>query len=310
MIGRGGILLIDKPAGMTSHDVVREVRRILGIRRVGHAGTLDPMATGLLVVGVGLGTRLIQFLMAEDKTYLARVRLGTATDTQDAEGRVVEEKDWRQVGEAAIRSQVRNMVGGQEQRPPMYSALKVNGVPLYRLARKGVEVERRARSISVSRAEITGLDLPDVDLVIECSKGTYVRTLAHDLGSNLGCGAHLAGLRRIRSGSFSVEESVTLEALKRAVGAREEIPAFLGLREALRGTTQLEVERDAARRLEDGIPPDLAAVSGNIPCRDGATVALVNRGRLLAVARFRTSRPQENRGDFELLRVFPQSRAA
>jgi len=310
MIGWDGILLIDKPEGLTSHDVVQAVRKIFQVRRVGHAGTLDPMATGLLVVGVGLGTRLIQFLMAEDKSYRARIRLGAITDSQDAMGIVLEERDWAGVTESAVRDQVKEMAGDQAQCPPMYSALKVKGVPLYRLARQGVEVERKTRNIHVSRAQIVGIDLPLVDMVIECSKGTYVRTLAHDLGLRLGCGAHLAGLRRIRSGSFRIDESITLEELKRSVDCGAKIKSFLGLREALRETPQLEVETTAARRLEDGVPPELFSVSGKIPCREGEMVALVNNGRLLAVARFRPTRTLENRGDFELLRVFPHCRAA
>jgi len=305
-----GVVLIDKPEGITSHDVVRDVRKILNVRRVGHAGTLDPMATGLLVVGIGQGTRLIQFLMAGNKTYRARIRLGAVTDTQDAMGTILEEKDWNSVNEAAVMKEVQKMVGVQDQLPPMFSALKTGGTPLYRLARQGLDVEREARIIHVLKADLLGIQLPYVDLVIECSKGTYIRTLAHDFGMRLGCGAHLAGLRRVASGSFRVEESITLEELKASVMEKREIKSFLGLRDALRETPQLEVETDAARRLEDGVPPTLPAISGEFPPREGDTVALVSDGRLLAVARYQPTRSVENRGDFELLRVFPQNRAA
>lgn len=298
-----GILIVDKPAGMTSNDVVRRVRRLLGTRRVGHCGTLDPMATGILPVAVGEGTRLVQFLMDGDKSYRATLRLGETTDTQDAEGTVLECRDWHAVDEPAVRLAAAAFVGPLQQIPPMYSALKRDGVPLYRLARQGVEVERAPRSVSINRLEVLGVELPLVTIEVDCSKGTYIRTLAHDLGSALGVGAHLVALRRTRHGRFDEMSAVTLEQLEQLLAAGER-PPLLGPRTVLASLPQLELSAEAARRLCNGIPPVTDETSNDTVCGD--LVLLLHAGRLLAIARFAPQRSLESRGDFELLTVFPQ----
>lgn len=211
--GPGGVLLVDKPQGCTSHDVVDSVRRLFGTRRVGHAGTLDPMATGLLIVLVGAATKASDALMAQDKEYLGEATLGTVTDTQDAEGRAVETNAVPALGEAEIRAAMAAMLGEQLQTPPMHSARKVGGRKLYELARKGVEVAREARAITVSEFELLSWESPRLRFRVRCTKGTYVRTLAHDLGRRLGPGAHLSMLRRTRSGSIDVADAATLQAL-------------------------------------------------------------------------------------------------
>jgi tRNA pseudouridine55 synthase len=208
-----GILLIDKPQGMTSHDVVRRVRRLLRTRRVGHTGTLDPLATGVLPVAVGEATRIVQFLMEGDKTYRAVLKLGEITTTQDAEGEVLERRPVEGITVEAVIAAARSFAGVIHQLPPMYSALKKDGVPLYRLARQGIEVERESREVRIDRLQILDVDLPLVTLEVDCSKGTYVRTLCHDLGLALGTGAHLVALRRTRSGSFTEADCVKLEQL-------------------------------------------------------------------------------------------------
>ncbi len=211
-----GVLLIDKPTDHTSHDVVARIRGILRMKRVGHAGTLDPMATGLLVVLLGKATKLSQFLMSVDKTYSGSIRLGQVTNTQDAEGEVLETRPVPAFTEEQVRAALRGMVGDQYQTPPMFSAIKINGQPLYKAARAGEEVEREPRFIRVKRFELTRWAPPDtLDFVVDCTKGTYVRTLAHDLGQKLGCGAHLSALRRLSSGPLQVERAVTLEALQK-----------------------------------------------------------------------------------------------
>lgn len=210
-----GVLLVDKPSEHTSHDVVARVRGILRMKRVGHAGTLDPMATGLLVILLGKATKLSQFLMSVDKTYTGSVTLGKITDTQDAEGEVLETRPVPPLSEDQVRAALRGMVGDQYQTPPMYSAIKIQGRPLYKAARAGEEVEREPRFIRVKRFDLTRWAAPDtLDFIVDCTKGTYVRTLAHDLGHKLGCGAHLSALRRISSGSLHVDRAVTLEALQ------------------------------------------------------------------------------------------------
>ncbi len=208
-----GVLLVDKPGGITSHDVVDRVRRILRMKRIGHAGTLDPMATGLLVILVGRATKLSQFLMSLDKEYEGAITLGVSTNTQDAEGDVVSTRPVPALTEPELRGRLAGFVGDQYQIPPMFSAKKQDGVPLYKLARKGEEVGREPRFIRVSSFELLRFGLPAFEVRLRCSKGTYVRTIAHDLGERIGCGAHLSALRRTASDRFNVAQAVTLEAL-------------------------------------------------------------------------------------------------
>jgi len=210
-----GVLLIDKPTDHTSHDVVARLRGILRTRRVGHAGTLDPMATGLLVVLVGKATSLSQYLMSADKTYVGTIELGKTTNTQDAEGEVMETRPVPPLTEAEVRAALNGFVGDQYQTPPMFSAVKIGGVPLYKSARKGEEVEREPRFIRVMEFRLTSWASPELGIVLRCTKGTYVRTLAHDLGAKLGCGAHLKTLRRTQSGHFDVAQAHTLEQLQK-----------------------------------------------------------------------------------------------
>jgi tRNA pseudouridine55 synthase len=208
-----GILLVDKPADHTSHDVVARLRGKLKMRRIGHAGTLDPMATGLLIILVGKATRVSQYLVSLDKEYEGTVELGKTTDTQDAEGEMMETRPVPPLTEAEIKAALAGFLGDQYQTPPMYSAVKIGGVPLYKSARKGEEVEREPRFIRVQSWELTRLALPRFDFRMRCTKGTYVRTLAHDLGQKLGCGAHLAALRRTATEKFHVSQALTLDQI-------------------------------------------------------------------------------------------------
>jgi tRNA pseudouridine55 synthase len=214
-------LLVDKDPGMTSHDVVAIARRSLGIKKIGHCGTLDPMATGLLMLVVGRATKIQDLLMSEDKEYVGTITLGQTTSTQDAKGEVLEEKEVGEYGEEEIRGVFDEFTGSFEQIPPMVSAIKKDGVPLYKLARKGQEVKRDPRPVHVTGYEITRVALPEIDFVVKCSKGFYVRTYAHDIGARLGCGGHLSALRRTRSGKFTLERTISIERLKN--GEREEL---------------------------------------------------------------------------------------
>lgn len=209
-----GILLIDKPAGLTSHDVVYRVRRKLHIKRVGHAGTLDPMATGLLIMLVGKATKASQYLMGVDKVYEGTVRLGVTTNSQDADGEVMETQPVPEFSAAQIEEALNSFLGDQYQTPPMFSAIKIDGVPLYKLARKGEEIEREPRFVRISKIENLGYSAPDLHFRLHCTKGTYVRTFAHDFGRKLGCGGHLCALRRIQSGELSVDNAITLDAFE------------------------------------------------------------------------------------------------
>lgn len=231
-----GVLLIDKPAGWTSHDVVAKLRGVLHTRRVGHAGTLDPMATGLLVILVGNACKASQYLMSQGKIYEGAFRLGRVTNTQDADGEIMEENPVpAEITPEKIAEAMRGMLGDQYQTPPMFSAIKINGQPLYKMARKGQETEREPRFIRVSSFDLLDASaFPEIRFRVECTKGTYVRTLAHDLGRRLGPGASLTALRRIASGDRDVRDAVTLEALqamnpaeieKRLINVRDCVPS-------------------------------------------------------------------------------------
>jgi tRNA pseudouridine55 synthase len=206
-------LNVNKPPGMTSHDVVAKARRGLGVRKVGHAGTLDPMATGVLVLCVGAATRLSEFVMQSIKRYQACVYLGVTTDTYDADGIVLYRRDAAAVRYEDVERELSAFLGEIEQVPPMYSAIKQGGRKLYKLARAGQTVEREARRVRIERLEIVDWSPPQFTLDVVCSAGTYVRSLAHDLGEALGVGAHLAGLVRLASGSFTLDNSVSLDTL-------------------------------------------------------------------------------------------------
>jgi tRNA pseudouridine55 synthase len=209
-----GVLLIDKAPGMTSHDVVAIVRRALGTKKVGHCGTLDPLATGLLIVVIGRGTKIQDLLMAEDKEYVGTMQLGVTTDSQDADGQIVETRPVPDFTREQLDAAFAKFHGDFYQLPPMVSAIKKEGVPLYKLARQGKTVEREPRFVHVYAHEILGVNLPTIEFRVVCSKGFYVRTYAFDIGEELGCGAHLKSLRRTKSGKFTLEHAVTVEDLK------------------------------------------------------------------------------------------------
>jgi tRNA pseudouridine55 synthase len=269
-----GLVVVDKDAGWTSHDVVGRCRRIFGQRRVGHAGTLDPDATGVLLVGLGRATRLMRFLTALPKTYTTDIVLGTATSTLDASGEVVGTYDMSQVTPEQVRAAAAALTGEIEQVPPMVSAVKIGGRRLHELARQGIEVERPARPVTVYRFDTE----PDparpgvYRAEVECSSGTYVRVLAHDLGLALGGGAHLANLRRTRIGSFGEDEMRPLEL----IGP----DAVLSPAQAMRDLDFVRVEPAAAASIRTGLPLDrvpLGAVG------DGPWAMLDEHGDLLAV---------------------------
>jgi len=208
-----GVLLVDKATGMTSHDVVALVRRRLGFKKVGHCGTLDPLATGLLIIVLGRGTKIQDLLMAEDKEYAGSMQLGAITASQDADGEVLETRAVPEYTREQIEAAFARYDGDFYQMPPMVSAIKKDGVALYKLARQGKTVEREPRFVHVFAHEVQALRLPEIDFRVVCSKGFYVRTYAHDIGMDLGCGAHLKGLRRTKSGRFNLERSITVDEL-------------------------------------------------------------------------------------------------
>ena len=268
-----GLVVVDKEAGWTSHDVVARCRRIFGQRRVGHAGTLDPDATGVLLVGLGRATRLMRFLTALPKTYEGEVVFGTSTSTLDASGEVTGTWDMSEVSLADVRRAAEAFTGPIDQVPPMVSAVKVDGRRLHALAREGIEVERKARPVVVHRFEVAPSLTPGVFRIeVECSSGTYIRVLAADLGTALGGGAHLRNLRRTRIGSFTVEDARPVDELTPAV--------VLTPAQALRDLDQVVVPRGVHQHVARGLPLDRVplGITGDGPW------GLVDEGhRLLAV---------------------------
>lgn len=210
-----GILIVDKPRDWTSHDVVAKLRGIYREKRIGHSGTLDPMATGVLAVFLGRATRAVELCENDEKTYVAGLRLGTVTNTQDITGEVLETREVS-VTEQQLQAVLTEFLGPQQQIPPMYSAVKIQGKKLYELARKGQTVERKPRNIMIHAIKLLGRQEDDFLLEIRCSKGTYVRTLCHDIGERLGCGGCLSSLRRTAAGQFSIKDAVSLEQIQRA----------------------------------------------------------------------------------------------
>ncbi|MGC1419547.1 MAG: tRNA pseudouridine(55) synthase TruB [Acidimicrobiales bacterium] len=281
MTTTNGLLLIDKASGLTSHDVVAQVRQILEESRVGHAGTLDPMATGLLVLGVGASTRLLRFAQSEVKRYVGTVRLGVATDSLDAQGAVVDERPVPELTSVQATAAATAMLGPQQQVPPMVSALKVNGRRLHELAREGLHVERDARDITVNEFSVTATDNPaSWDFEVECTVGTYVRVLLSDLALALGTVGHLSALRRISSGHHHVDQAVTLEQLRQLVHDGRS-----PLRPPVDFVTQLEstvVDDDQERRLRMG---QRIEVEGSFSAEEIA--ALDARGALVAILQTR-----------------------
>ena len=212
--GPSGVLLIDKAEDMTSHDVVAIARRALNTKKIGHCGTLDPMATGLLMLVIGRATKIQDLLMSEDKQYVGTLTLGFTTSTQDRQGDTLETKPVGDYTKEQIHEAFDRFMGDFEQIPPMVSAIKKDGVPLYKLARKGIEIVREPRKVHITSYEVTRIELPEIDFIVNCSKGFYVRTYAHDIGAQLGCGAHLSALRRTRSGKFTLDRAVPVADLK------------------------------------------------------------------------------------------------
>lgn len=245
-----GILVLDKPPGRTSRWATNKVSRLLRQKKAGHLGTLDPNATGVLPVVLGKATRLIKFIEGEDKQYRGVVRLGVATDSQDAAGEVIAEKDPSGVTEDAVREALRAFEGEIEQVPPMHSAVKKDGKPLYKLARQGVTVEREPRRVTVHEIDLLSFNPPDLEIGVTCSPGTYLRTIAHDLGQALGVGAHLHSLVRTRSGAFRIEDALSLDGL----GQEAALAALIPLSRCLPSFPEIRIDRAQAGLVMDGVP--------------------------------------------------------
>jgi tRNA pseudouridine55 synthase len=294
-----GVLVVDKPPGPTSFDVVRRIKRAAGVKRIGHGGTLDPLASGVLPICVGEGTKLAAFLLDADKEYEVTVHFGVETDTYDAQGEVTARHDASGIDEARVRAALPAFTGALQQTPPAYSALKRDGRPLYDYARAGEAVELRPRAITVHELVLDRFGGPEaVVLRVRCSKGTYIRSLAHDLGRALGVGAHVAALRRTRSGPFALEAARPLDVVLAGLGSDAPLPVIPPA-EALPHLPRCEADAEGTRLLEQGKRLPWSALRGAPEASPDARVRVVRPdGRLLAVAE-----PRED-GTVRTLRVF------
>ena len=247
-----GIIVLDKPPDMTSAQVVARVKRISKAKKVGHTGTLDPFATGVLVCCINKATRLAQFLTYGKKRYVGTMRLGIRTDTQDFTGRVVSTEPELPMTDQEVHGAFRGFLDVQHQNPPAYSALKHNGVPLYRLARRGTFIQKPARRIYIYGLQVLEISLPDVRFEVCCSAGTYVRTMCADIGDALGCGAHLTGLCRTESGGFSLDEAIALNALERLAGTGKISSCIIPMSVALRGMPHVSADDELVQKIQHG----------------------------------------------------------
>jgi tRNA pseudouridine55 synthase len=281
-----GVLIINKPQGWTSHDVVNKCRRILQERQIGHTGTLDPLATGVLVLCIGKATKIVRYLEADDKEYTAELKLGITTDTQDADGKVLEAKVYSPPSIEKVRDVMNSFQGKIHQQPPAFSALKVNGIPSYRLARKGTIQEHKARPVTIHELKLIDFVDPVARFTVRCSKGTYVRTLCADIGDRLGMGAHLISLIRTRAGRFLLETALTLEQTSELAASGQAEKALIPLNDAVGDFPSLLIEESDIRRIEHGnavsIPIGFELTPSNGPIRIST-----KDGRLLAMARAR-----------------------
>lgn len=288
-----GFLIIDKPPGISSHDVVNRVRRILGTKKVGHTGTLDPFATGVLPIAAGEGTKAIQFLDEGQKEYLATVRLGITTDTLDVTGTILNECAIPSISHELLLQTMADLTGEISQLPPMYSAIKQGGQPLYKLARKGITVERQPRRVLIHQFELLQFEYPVAEVRVLCSRGTYIRTLADDLGRLLGCGACLTALRRSLSGPFRLDTACSLEQLGDAVLQGSVENHLVAIEQALTHLQPCEVIDQELMPLRNGVLPRLS-LDGMLP----GLIRLCRNHQLLAVAEKSVD------GQIELKRVF------
>jgi len=306
-----GIVVIDKPAGRTSHDVVQSVKRILRVRKAGHTGTLDPLATGILPVCTNEATKLVPFLAEECKEYHVTMRLGTVTDTLDIQGEVLAQKDVA-VEAREIEQVLMEFQGAIEQRPPRYSAIKYKGKALYKWARKGQPVDAPPRRVVIYGITLESIQLPDVVFRVSCSRGTYVRSLCSDIGDRLGCGACLYALRRTKSGPFVETMAVTLTGTEEAFLRDSLERKMMTMSEALSGLGQIVIEDAMADRLRKGFQPTVESLEGKeIPSiAAGDVIKLITRDfKLVALARIIRSSDQRTSADLkerlmEVLRVF------
>ncbi len=279
-----GIFVVDKPAGLSSAKLVGVLKRALGVNKMGHTGTLDPFATGVMLCCVNKATKLSQYLMNSVKTYEAVISLGVETDTHDATGQPVAFCEKVEVTEEALRTVLKRFVGDIKQVPPVFSALKHNGTPLYRLARQGRPVQKPARQVHISALELLKIDFPEVRVRVSCSAGTYIRTLGADIGKALGCGGHLKHLVRTESGGFKLSEAISMSTLTSQAEAGTAFETMIPMATALHSMTGVVVNDDVVEKIRFGRPLTLKEVWGDAPIPGKTIIKVIDRDHcLLAV---------------------------
>ena len=296
---KDGIIIVDKESGPSSSGVVETIKGLLGSKKVGHAGTLDPFASGVLVILLNQGTKLSPFVMAQDKVYRAALRLGIETDTQDITGRITKTREIGKLDQTTIQKKSQEFVGSIKQVPPLYSALHYKGKRAYELARDGVDVELKEREVRVHYIDVLSVHLPTVWIEVGCSSGTYIRTIAADLGNSLGTGAHVTFLRRLQSGPFHVDNACTVRQLAQYRSDRELDEVIIPLREALKGMGEVEVSDAVARKIRCGQKPRRDEIGNQafLSSPKGASIKAVMREELVAIL-------EEARDGYTIVRVF------
>ena len=279
-----GIINVNKPPGITSMDVIRRIRQASGVRRVGHSGTLDPLASGVMVVALGVAARLLEYVTEFNKSYAAKIELGKSTDTYDGEGEILNSELKVMVSDSDVRSAIQTFKGTQSQIPPMHSAIKVNGIKLYDLARKGITIDRAPRLVNLYDAYISDFKSPELDLQITCSKGFYVRTFANDLGIQLGCGAYLKELVRTSVGKFNIEDSLSLDFIETNLQKNKSRILLQKLETVLDPIPKLRLDFDETKKVQNGI--SIPAVGNHKAATNShIAMALTEKGKLIAVMR-------------------------
>ncbi|HBF42066.1 MAG TPA: tRNA pseudouridine(55) synthase TruB [Desulfobacteraceae bacterium] len=298
-----GILLIDKDEGETSYSVVRKVKLSIAAKKVGHAGTLDPFATGLLIILIGQGTKLSNYIMSEDKVYFATLRLGVETDTLDSTGRVLRISSVPDLSPESIQEKTRGFVGNIEQTPPVYSAVKYKGTRAYKLARRGIKITLKKRKVIVYSLRILSVSLPDIIMEIVCSSGTYIRSLGADLGTELGPGGHLVTLRRLAGGFFNVKDALSSNEILDEGKRKQLQKKIIPLKNAIPGMREIDVQENMADKVRHGNQPKWKELGSNFAGNKNEYVKLVKGSELVAIVKTKKNGRGDN-GKIKIERVF------
>jgi tRNA pseudouridine55 synthase len=302
-----GIVVVNKPANITSYDVVRRLKRIFNTKKIGHGGTLDPFATGVLVIAVNQGTKIIHYFINSDKEYIAKLKMGEMTDTHDLTGKVVKQEDKITVSQDRFILVMQSFLGDQDQLPPMYSAKKKDGVKLYEMARKGIEIQRDKAKINIKEIRLLEYSYPFAVIKVSCSKGTYIRALVNDMGLSLGTYAHLVALQRTISGPFDIKRASEIDELAKAKKEGRLSDYVISMNDALNFLPSVTIKNSAQIKVKNGVhinDEDLKPTDKNI--KKGIIKIVSEKGELLAIADYFKGNDKQEKGEYKYKRVFNQ----